>query len=74
MLPKIETEVGCMGQYTRILDKFEYYVSDCECPLCLHWCRVTKGCSLSACLYAEIMREARAAGRIERPREAMPWS
>jgi len=55
-----------MGQYTRNLNKFEYFVEDCDCRMCLFWRGKKKGCVLDTCCCAEIRRDALAQGRIKR--------
>jgi len=55
-----------MNQYSRVLNKFEYFVEDCDCPLCRFWQRRKRGCALDSCPYADIKRDALAHGRINR--------
>ena len=63
-----------MGQNTRYLNKFSYFVEDVSCPLCLHWQGRKRGCALGACPYADIKRDALAHGRIKRKPGSMRWS
>jgi len=60
-----------MRQYTRVLNKFQYYVEDCTCDACLYWQGVKRGCSLDTYCCAEIKRDALAHGRIKRKPSAM---
>ena len=57
-----------MSQNTRIINKFQYYVEDMDCPLCLHYKGKKRGCSLDICCCLEEKREALANGRIKRKR------
>ena len=66
--------------YTRIQDRFQYHLEDCECKHCLYWkgkkrglagrdasCSPMRpGCSLTACCCEDIKNDALANGRIER--------
>ena len=63
-----------MGQYSRIINRFNYFVEDVACPLCLQWRGRKRGCALAVCPYADIKRDALAHGRIKRKPGSMKWS
>jgi hypothetical protein len=54
--------------YTRSYDKFQYYLSDCECNLCLHFLGKKAGCELETCCCADIREDTELAGRKDRPK------
>ena len=62
-----------MSQDTRNFEKFEYYVEDMTCPVCLYYQGVKRGCSLDTCCCLEEKREAWANGRIRHKRGWNHW-
>ena len=55
-----------MNQNTRVLNKFEYFVEDCDCSVCLFWQNRKRGCALDHCCCQDIKNDALAHGRINR--------
>ena len=51
--------------FTRVQDKFEYYLADMDCNVCRYW-RGKKGCSRAVCCCEDERADAIAHGRIRR--------
>jgi hypothetical protein len=53
--------------FTRTLDKFQYFAEDVDCPYCANFRnRGGHGCAREVCEYDDIRRDAFAHGRIKR--------
>ena len=63
-----------MSQKSRISNKFQYFVEDCNCAVCWYWVGTNRGCTLAKCCCAEIRRDALAHGRIKRTPGSMKWN
>ena len=54
-------------QNTRTLDKFAYYLEDCDCKMCKYF-RGKKGCGRAVCACEDERQDAIKHGRIKRKR------
>ena len=50
-------------------NRFEYFVEDCLCSVCLYYKGKKLGCTLTACCCEDIKLDALAHGRIKRDQE-----
>jgi hypothetical protein len=63
------------SQFTRIYDRFQYHLEDCDCSVCKYWCGKKKGCSRKTCCCEDIKADCIANGRITRTKEKKrKWS
>ena len=62
-----------MKQNARILNKFEYYLEDCDCRYCSHYLGKKRGCKLQKCCCEDIKQDAIAHGRIKRKKGWDKW-
>ena len=54
-----------MPENKRKYDRFEYYLEDLDCRLCLYYQNKKLGCKLDKCYCDDIRAEALANGRIK---------
>jgi hypothetical protein len=57
-----------MSGNVRNLRKFEYYMEDMECKVCLHYAGKKLGCKLEKCCCEDEKRDALAHNRVKRPK------
>ena len=55
-----------MTPYTRIYNKFEYHLEDCDCRYCSNYLGKKRGCKLDKCCCEDIKLDAIKNGRIKR--------
>lgn len=53
-------------QYTRTLNRFEYYLEDMDCSVCRYWHGKKKGCVRAVCCCEDERADAISNGRIKR--------
>ena len=58
-----------MEQNTRVFQRFQYHLEDCECRYCLHFKGKKRGCALKECCCDGIKQEAIESGRIKRGKQ-----
>ena len=61
-----------MGKTVRVHDKFQYFMEDMDCELCLHYQGKSRhrkhGCKRAACACEDEKMDALANGRVKRKR------
>jgi len=62
-----------MTPNTRILNKFEYYLEDCDCQYCSNYLGKKRGCKLKKCCCEDIKQDAIKHGRIKRKKGWDKW-
>lgn len=55
-----------MKENTRIFNKFQYHLEDCDCKYCTNFLGGKRGCQLNKCPYEDIKKTAIAQGRLKR--------
>jgi hypothetical protein len=62
-----------MKQNARIINKFEYYLEDCDCQYCSNYLGRKFGCKLYQCPFEDIKQDAIRHGRIKRKKGWEKW-